>query len=237
MRTKILYIEDEPDLGNVTKQYLELMEFEVEWHRDSDSAYKSFINNNFNISIIDIGLPGLDGFSLAKQFLAHNNNAYFIFLTARNLKEDKIAGLKMGAIDYITKPFDVDELVLRIKNIVSKQSQTDNSSEYHTQVLRSGDVSLDLEGFILSVNDDFKTTITQREVELFKYFFENSNKVIDRKELLLTIWGKNDYFLGRSLDVFISRLRKLIATSKTTKIENIYGVGFMFVVTPTPEDR
>lgn len=228
MKPKILYIEDEPDLGRVTKEYLELMEFEVTWCLSGKSAYKAYLSDTFNIVIIDIQLPDVDGFTLAKRIVEHNKDVYFLFLTARNLKQDKIQGLLLGAIDYIVKPFDIDELVLRIKNIVSKQlSSSSSDSIPEENIIRLDDVVFNAQKLSLSVGSEKNTMLTLREAELFEFFCKNKNLIIKREDILIKIWGDDDYFLGRSLDVFISRLRKLLSKSRSIKIENVYGVGFI----------
>lgn len=230
MKTRILYVEDEPDLGNVTKQYLEMMGFEVYWALDGTSALKAYGQEQYDISIIDIQLPDTDGFSLAKQISHINEQAHFLFLTARNMKEDKIQGLQLGAFDYMTKPFDVDELVLRIRNFVNRQMRHTNAKEEHsTNEIFIDDVKLDLKLLSISVGDSFTTTLTLRELELFTFLYKQRNQIVKREEILVHIWGDNDYFLGRSLDVFISRLRKVLSKSNSVKIENVYGVGFKLV--------
>lgn len=230
MKATILYVEDDSDLGNVTKQYLEMMDFDVTWCQSGNAAYEAYVRNNFNLVVIDVGLPDIDGFSLAQRILEGDRGAYFLFLTARKLKQDKIHGLKLGAIDYITKPFDIDELNLRIKNIVARQQPLDlNRSPKQTKIIRVNEICLDLETLSLSIGSAYGAKLTMREAELFTYFCKNPNKIVTREDLLVHIWGENDYFLGRSLDVFVSRLRKLISKSNNVKIENVYGVGFKMV--------
>lgn len=230
MKIKLLYVEDERDLGNVTKQYLELMHFDVDWHMDSTSAFEAFRKGSYHLSLIDIGLADQNGYDLADRMLRHDPNAYFIFLTARALKQDRIHGLKLGAIDYITKPFDIAELVLRIQNIVSKQKNSIVSAGASSaSILVAGDVTLNFTSMNVTVGTQKTVTLTVREAELLRYFLQRPNEIVNRKELLVAFWGENDYFLGRSLDVFISRLRKMIAGSESVKIENLYGVGFMLV--------
>lgn len=231
-KPKLLYIEDEIDLGNVTKQYLEAMGFEVAWCESAEQAYAVFAESPhaFNLSIIDVQLPGENGFDLAKRMVALQKEAYFIFLTARKEKKDKILGLGIGAADYITKPFDIDELVLRIRNIVRRQdmeSKGIGNVRLEKGTIQMADVKLDTKLLSLRVADEKPITLTVREAELLQYFYQNRNQIVSREDLLVNIWGENDYFLGRSLDVFISRLRKLLGGSEHVRIENIYGVGFV----------
>lgn len=229
-KPKLLYVEDENDLGNVTKQYLEAMGFDVDWCETSEQAYALFAKapHAFNLTIIDVQLPGANGFDLAKRLVALDKEAYFLFLTARKEKKDKILGLGIGAADYITKPFDIDELVLRIRNIIRRQEmESRDNAAAGDDVIAMADVQLNTELLSLQVAGKQPATLTLREAELLAYFYKNRNRIVSREDLLVNIWGENDYFLGRSLDVFISRLRKLLSDSKHVKIENIYGVGFV----------
>jgi DNA-binding response OmpR family regulator len=233
MNNKLLFVEDQEDLGNVVKQYLEISEFEVTWRTNGSEAFKTFTEdaNKFDLILIDIQLPGLNGFELAEHITKENDNIPFLFLTARNGKKDRLHGLKLGADDYITKPFDIDELVLRIKNIIKRNnhhSVTDKESQ--TSDIIMGDVRLHKELLKISIREEPATSLTLREVELLEYLFNNQNRVLKREEILIQLWHENDYFLGRSLDVFISRLRKLLHASISVTIENVYGIGFIFNV-------
>lgn len=232
MKPNILYVEDELDLGNVTKQYLELINFNIEWCRSGESALDVFSKapNSYQLIIIDVQLIGTDGFELAEKIRQLNPNAYFLFLTARKEKSDRLKGLKIGAVDYITKPFDVDELVLRAQNIIRLQGvQIGNTKQTTGDLVYIGDICLDKNLLDLKLNDGQCINLTQRESELLEYLIGNQNKIIKREDILTKIWGENNYFHGRSLDVFISRLRKLLRSS-FVKIDNVYGVGFIFSI-------
>lgn len=227
MNAKILYVEDDLDLGTVTKQYLELMRIDVIWCQSARSAYRTYLQGKYDVIVIDVMLPDVDGFTLAQRILERDKDAYFLFLTARTQKHDKLKGLMMGAIDYMTKPFDIDELVLKIKNMVARQkSAHDMGMEQPKSIIRFGDVCFDETRLSLSVGKDYRVNLTLREAELFGYLCKNRNMVIRREDILVAIWGEDDYFLGRSLDVFISRLRKILSKSRTVRIDNVYGVGF-----------
>ncbi|ANI90072.1 two-component system response regulator [Arachidicoccus ginsenosidimutans] len=232
MKQKILFVEDQEDLGNVVKQYLEIMNFEVLWRTNGAKAFETFQTapSGFDILIIDIQLPGMDGFNLAEKVVKINDSVPFLFLTARNEKKDRIHGLKIGADDYISKPFDIDELVLRIKNIIRRNHINNASAESLAEVISAGDLKLYKELLKLSVGNREQTSLTQREAELLEYLCKHPNRVLKREDILLQLWGENDYFLGRSLDVFISRLRKLLSASKSVSIDNVYGIGFIFHV-------
>lgn len=231
MKNKILFVEDEHDLGNVIKQYLEVMDFDIDWCTNGNTALQVFKEKNFqyNMLIIDIQLPGMDGFELAERVSRMDNNVPFLFLTARNEKKDRLRGLNLGADDYISKPFDIDELVLRIRNILRRHNPAERNRQPPPATV-CGDAVLFKEQFRVSIGDDKSVTLTQREMELLEYLVQHKNKVLKREEILEDLWGKNDYFLGRSLDVFISRLRKHLHSSKKITINSVYGVGFIFQV-------
>lgn len=227
MKDRVLFVEDETDLGNVVKQYLEVMDFEVEWHKNGTSAFENFKKHatEYGIVVLDIGLPGMDGFELAENILKILPDAPFLFLTARNEKSDRLRGLKIGADDYITKPFDIDELVLRIRNIIKRKKV--GASGLHANIITIGDVSYNKDALQLHIEGKDTVFLTRREAELLEYLLLQADKVLKREDILTQLWGENDYFLGRSLDVFISRLRKYLSASKAVSINNVYGVGFI----------
>jgi DNA-binding response OmpR family regulator len=229
-KARILLIEDEIDLGNVVRQYLEVMDFDVVWITNGRKALETFkaTPSAFDILLIDVSLPEMNGFDLANMVMKIDCNAAFLFLTARNEKSDRLYGLKIGADDYITKPFDIEELVLRIRNIIKRKlSGFTQPPPLVSSVLDMGNIKFHIDRMKLVVNNK-EITLTERESELLQYLINNANRVIKREEILMQLWGENDYFLGRSLDVFISRLRKHIGNSDQVSITNIYGVGYVF---------
>lgn len=235
MRPKLLFIEDETDLGNVVKQYLEIMGFDVTWCTNGDSAFLAFTTHNskFDLLIIDIQLPDISGFDLAKRIQQFSPEMSFLFLTARNEKQDRLFGLKIGADDYICKPFDIEELILRIKNIIRRNSNIHDAPALEDELdnnVSIGDIILKKDLLTLTISDRKPDSITLREAELLEYLCRHPNKILKREYILLELWGQNDYFLGRSLDVFISRLRKLLKYSSMVSIDNVYGIGFIFTV-------
>ncbi|MBC7688074.1 MAG: response regulator transcription factor [Aquabacterium sp.] len=232
MKNNILFVEDERDLGNVIKQYLEVMDFDVKWCTDGKTAYHTFVQNpsHFNLLIIDIQLPGMNGFELAEKIIKTNDDIPFLFLTARNEKKDRLYGLKIGAADYISKPFDIDEMVLRIKNILRRTHPADKLQTHEHTNLVLGDIVLQKDSLTLTISENEPIVLTMREAELLEYLCINKDYVLTREDILLQLWGKNDYFLGRSLDVFISRLRKLLMKSKNVSISNVYGIGYILGV-------
>jgi DNA-binding response OmpR family regulator len=229
MNAKILLVEDEIDLGNVLKQYLEIVGFEVDWAKNGKLAFDQLqqLHSSYQLIIIDVSMPVMDGFELANRIFEAGIQIPFLFLTARNEKADRLYGLKIGADDYISKPFDVDELVLRIKNIIRRYAATETPQR---PIITRGDVEFNKDSLRLSIKHSNDIILTPREAELLLYLFEHENKILPRENILVQLWGKNDYFLGRSLDVFISRLRKYLNNSNCIRIENVYGVGFIFRV-------
>ncbi|QHS61311.1 response regulator transcription factor [Chitinophaga agri] len=233
MRHRILLVEDEADLGNVVKQYLELMDFEVNWQQSGSDALEDFKRapELYHILLIDVNLPGMNGFELAEHVVKINNQVPFLFLTARGEKTDRLNGLKIGADDYVIKPFDIDELVLRIRNII-KRKQPSAAPEVvkAKNVITIGNTQLFVDSLKLVTEQGDEIVLTPRECDLLVLFFHNVNRVIKREEILTKVWGSNDYFVGRSLDVFISRFRKYFQQNPGISIKNVYGIGFVFNV-------
>ena len=229
----MLLVEDETDLGNVVKQYLEISDFEVDWRQNGKLAYEQIRKDprHYHIILIDVSMPEMDGFQLAEKIVGLGHDIAFLFLTARNEKADRLQGLKIGADDYITKPFDVDELVLRIRNIIRRIPAATPASR--AAIVR-GDVQFFKDTLKLHIGRQKEIVLTPRESELLDYLFRNENRILRREEILTQLWGENDYFLGRSLDVFISRLRKHLSASRFISIDNVYGVGFVFNVQGSP---
>lgn len=229
MKTMILLVEDEVDLGNVVRQYLEIMDFEVTLMNNGKVALEHFkLNKNkYDILLIDVSMPEMDGFDLATHIVKLNKNTPFLFLTARNEKMDRLRGLKIGADDYIIKPFDIDELVLRIRNIIKRNTKPETMQR---SLIEKGDVRFMKDSLQLFINGQKEIILTPRESELLDFLFRNENIILKREDILNQLWGDDDYFLGRSLDVFISRLRKYLNKSSYVSINNVYGVGFVFTV-------
>ena len=223
---KILLAEDDFDFGTILKQYLEISGFEVVWAKNGQEAFNVFKENQFDICVLDVMMPILDGFSLAKKIIDINPEIPFLFLTAKSLKEDKIKGLKLGADDYIIKPCEADELVLRIQNILKRSHLISIKSN---EIIVIGNYKFDIEN--LQLIHDFKTQrLTDKEAQLIQYLFENKNGLIKREAVLKKIWHSDDFFSGRSLDVFISRIRKYFNEDDAISIETIRGIGFEFKV-------
>ncbi len=218
----ILYVEDDSTLAYVTKDNLEQYGYNVIHFENGQIALNNFTAHPFNICILDIMLPKMDGFELAKRIRKINREIPILFLTAKSQTDDKIHGLKLGADDYITKPFSMEELVLKIE-IFLKRNRIINENE--SQIVVAGSYSLDINNQLLIIKKN-ETKLTLRETSLIKLLFENQNVLLKRDRILTHIWGNDSYFSGRSLDVFMSRIRKYLSNDQNLQIENIRSIGF-----------
>lgn len=219
MKTKLILVEDDQDLGMVLKQYLEFSDFEVIWFDHPQKFLDDLaVLETSKLLILDVMMPQIDGFTLANQ-LKNQLNIPYLFLTAKGQSFDRVLGLKLGGEDYITKPCDPEELVLRIKNILKR------NQPILEEIVRIGNYNFNRNQMHLSFNEK-EFQLTEKEVELLEYFILHNHKLVTRKEILETIWGENDYFMGRSLDVFMTRLRKYFTLDERVKFESIRGVGF-----------
>ena len=225
MRANILYVEDDESLGFVTRDNLELKGYDITHCTDGQQAMDVVKQNQFDLCLLDVMLPEIDGFTLATEIRKRDTHIPILFLTAKSLKEDRIHGLKLGADDYITKPFSIEELILKIEVFLRRSKNTGGNS---IQVYQIGQFELDVRNLSLS-GAEVNRKLTQREADLLRFLIENKNQVVQRSVILEKLWGENDYFLGRSLDVFISRLRKYLKVDSSLKIENIHGVGFRLI--------
>jgi DNA-binding response OmpR family regulator len=219
----ILLAEDDLNLGFLLVEFLEGNGLQVKLYRDGESAFNGFRNGNFNFCIFDLMLPKMDGFSLAKKVKALNPKIPVIFLTARSMKEDKMMGYGLGADDYITKPFDEDELLCRIQAVANRIDFGNNGVKKTFEI---GKFSFDFDNQAL-INDSSIRRLTFREAEVLRMLCNSKNNIVRREQILTSIWGENDYFAGRSLDVFISKLRKYFSNDPSVKIDNIPKVGFI----------
>lgn len=222
MSAKILYVEDDESIAFLTKDNLEMQGFELIHIADGNLVIDTFKSQPFDIILLDVMLPNIDGFQLAKEIRELSSLTPIIFLTAKASLEDKIEGLETGADDYITKPFSIKELTLRIKAILKRTHQPD----YLGNTI--GDIVFSSKEYKVIISEK-SFDLTSRECELLQLFSRNMNQTLKRSDILLQIWGSDEFFLGRSLDVFISRLRKILKHSGKISIENIHGVGFRMV--------
>ena len=218
----ILYVEDDETLSFVTKDNLEMNGFKVTHAKDGREAIQIFKKEIYDLCLVDVMLPHMDGYSVVEEIRSRHSEIPILFLTAKSLKEDKIHGLKLGADDYITKPFSIEELILKINVFLRRKYIT---STMELSVLKVGQYVLDHDNLQL-IRDDHTDQMTKKEADLLKLLIQNKNKIVERGMILERLWGENDYFMGRSMDVFISRLRKYLKQDVSINIENIHGVGF-----------
>jgi len=219
----ILLVEDDENLGFILKDYLELCDYQVVLKKNGETGLAAFKSDKFDLCILDVMMPLKDGFTLAKEIKEIDNNMPIIFLTARSVKEDRIKGLKLGADDYISKPFSSEELSLRIKAIL-RRTKTEISGEEKNNY-RIGKYKFDVKNQLLKINGQEKR-LTKRETDMLKMLCRHKNNLLRRDLALKVIWGANDYFMGRSMDVYITKLRKYLKDDSTVSILNIHGSGF-----------
>ena len=226
-RFRILLAEDDLNLGVLLVDYLELEGFDVKLCRDGELALKAYQGSRFDLCLLDVMMPKLDGFTLAKEIRIKDKKIPVIFITAKSLKADKLKGYDLDADDYITKPFDEEELLWKIKAVIRRIPV--NIAKNKAEVISFGKYKFDFKNQSLTINGKTKR-ITGKESDILHYLSVNQNNVVKREELLKDIWGENDYFFGRSLDVFITKIRKYLKEDPDVSIENVFKVGFIFNV-------
>lgn len=226
VKAKVLLAEDDASLGFIIKDALEEDGYEVVHCADGQVAIDRFNKNDFDICLLDVMMPHKDGFAVAKKIRQQTDLVPILFLTAKSMEEDKIKGFQSGADDYITKPFNMSELLLRLEVFLrrTKKMHSEKVQEYQVGKLKFSYTDLKI------ISDKGASSMTQKEADLLKFFCEHPNKVLKREEVLLNVWGKDDYFLGRSMDVFITKLRKHFKADPEVILETIHGVGFRFNV-------
>jgi len=224
---KVLIVEDDIHLGFLLMEFLEGENFQVKLCRDGESGFTSFKKETFDVCILDVMLPEMDGFTLARQIKKIDEHTPFLFLTARSMKEDKLQGFSVGAEDFITKPFDEQELLCRLNVILRRSSQSEK--EIIPEQFTIGDYHFDYARRELCFKGNSKR-VTEKENEVLRLLCLNKNQILKREEAVEKIYGKKDYFLGRSFDVFISRIRKMLKNDPNITIENVFKVGFILHV-------
>ncbi len=220
MNRQILLVEDDPSLGFVIRDGLASRGYQVEWCTDGEAAGKAFHGKPMDLCILDVMLPKVDGFELAREIRKTNPSVPILFVTAKSMLEDKIAGFTAGGDDYLVKPFSMDELVLRMEVFLRRSPA---ASENGT--IRLGEYQFDPKNLTLRHAKGEKT-LTQKESDVLTLLSHHRDRVLKREEILKQVWGSDDYFLGRSLDVFISKLRKYLKDDPSLEIVNYHGVGF-----------
>ena len=228
-KTKILLVEDDTNLGFLLLEFLESNGFDVKLYRDGVSGYNGFSSSTFDFCILDVMLPLIDGFTLAEKIRKQNKKIPIIFLTARTMKEDKLKGFRIGIDDYVTKPFDEEELLFRIKSILNRvngdTTEDENKVEY-----KIGHYIFDVNNQELKHSNSSKR-LTTKETKILNILAKSINNIVPRDKIMLEVWGEYNYFIGRSLDVFISKLRQYFLADPRIKIETIPTVGIILSVT------
>lgn len=225
----ILLAEDDFDYASILRQYLEISGFTVTWAKDGAQALALFPETNPDICVFDVMMPKMDGFTLAEKVIAASPEIPIVFLTAKGMKEDKIRGLKLGADDYVVKPFEADELILRITNILRRSQRSHTIASTDNNTFAIGGYIFDGANYTLTINQTLHR-LTEKEAHLIDYLFTNKNRMIKRDDILKEVWGNDDFFSGRSMDVFISRLRKYFSEDTSITINSYRGLGLEFKI-------
>ncbi len=220
---KVLLAEDDENLGVLLKEYLTVKGYDTDLFPDGDKAFKNFMRNHYDICVLDVMMPIKDGFTTAREIRESNKEVPIIFLTAKSMKEDVIEGFDIGADDYITKPFSMEELLYRIEAILRRTKRGGMYKE--KSVFELGGFVFDINKQTLTINDKVKK-LTTKESELLKLLCVNQNKILERNYALKTIWVDDNYFNARSMDVYITKLRKYLKDDPTVQIMNIHGKGY-----------
>ncbi len=224
-KTKILLAEDDNNLGSLLDSFIKAKGYDVELARNGKIALEKFNEGNFQFVILDVMMPEMDGFTVAKEIRSVDTKVPILFLTAKTMKEDKLEGFALGADDYLTKPFSMEELVARIEAILKRTSNTDQPINTTYTI---GKFSFDPETRMLRIGDS-ENKLTTKENHLLKLLAKNKNEVLDRQAALRSIWGDDNYFNGRSMDVYIAKLRKILKEDDSIEIMNVHGRGFKLI--------
>ncbi|MFC2098689.1 response regulator transcription factor [Bacteroidota bacterium] len=226
-KTRILLAEDDENLGSLLREYLQAKAYDTHWLTDGEKAYNSFKKNKYEICILDIMMPVKDGFTLAREIRIIDPEVPIIFLTAKSMKDDVLEGFSIGADDYITKPFSMEELLFRIEAIL-RRTQGKGTHSKQTE-FKIGNFDFDANKQILALGDDTQK-LTTKESELLKLLCNNANNILERNFALKTIWVDDNYFNARSMDVYITKLRKYLKADPGVEIMNIHGKGYKLIL-------
>lgn len=221
MQTNILLVEDDVNLGFVIADQLKSNGYHVSLALDGENGFKKFNEKTIHLCVLDVMMPKKDGFSLARDIRKINQDVPILFLSAKSNAEDKIEGFHSGCDDYITKPFSLEEFLLRVKSLLKRTAGVEAEETKHT----IGKYKFDQQNYTLK-GPQFDKKLTKKEAEILKLLVKHKDKVLPREIVLNAVWGKNDYFVGRSCDVFITKLRKYLSSDESITITNIHGVGF-----------
>jgi len=227
-KANILLVEDEPSLAFVVKDNLEENGYIVDHAPDGETGWQLYMKKNYDLCILDVNLPKRDGTWVATQIRKKNEKVPILMVTAKGMDEDKIAGFKSGADDYIVKPFNMQELLLRIEVFLKRTRIIEDPVPNELPI---GNISFNYRDLLLS-GPSGDQQLTQREADLLRYLAANANQVLKREDILMSVWGKDDYFLGRSMDVFITKLRKYLRDVPGVELQTIHGIGFKLINKP-----
>ncbi len=222
---KIILVEDDASLGYILKEYLGMKGFYVDWAKNGKEALGLLQGGLYDLAILDIMMPDIDGFDLASRIKSLSANLPFLFLSARSMKIDVLKGFSLGAVDYLKKPIDEEELVVRINNLLARLNRSETSST-NNKTFKIGRFIFD--GSMQQLTSESTSVqLTTRESELLTYLAQRANQLCSHRDILMKIWGKNDYFNRKSLNVFVSHLRKYLENDPNIRIDNIHGQGFI----------
>ncbi|MFD2203672.1 response regulator transcription factor [Shivajiella indica] len=227
-KAKLLVVEDDPNLGDILQEYLTMKGYETTLCRDGEEGWSKFKKDKYDLAVLDIMMPKKDGFTLGKEIKKVQEDLPIIYLTAKNLKEDIIEGLKIGADDYITKPFSMEELLLRIAAILRRTQKSSDVQALKVYTFGEFELHYD-EQYIKGPSGNFK--LTSKENELLRLLASEMNKLVNRSHALKQIWGDDSYFNARSMDVYLSKIRKILKDDPKVQIITVHGEGFKMVVT------
>ncbi|MEX2594446.1 MAG: response regulator transcription factor [Anditalea sp.] len=223
MHPRILLVEDDQTLGYALKTYLEMHQFFVSWKSDGLKGKEAFLQQTFDLCILDVMMPVMDGFTLAEEIKKTNPETPLIFLTARSMKIDKLQGFKKGADDYIVKPVDEEELIARIQAVLRRTHPKQNQQAS----FQIGKLKFDWQSRRLAAENSDTVILTEKEADILRLLCEKKNQLLDRKEVLQKLWGKVDYFNRRSMDVHMAKLRKYLNLDPEITLINIHGKGYI----------
>lgn len=227
-KPRILLAEDDPNLGLLLREYLTIKGLDVNLCEDGEVAWEAFGSGDYDICIFDVMMPRMDGFTLARKIREENQEIPILFLTAKSMKEDRIEGFKIGADDYITKPFSMEELQLRI-NAILRRYQTSTQPKKEQSQFDFGAFHFDHKLQVLTHTNGKETRLTSKESDLLKMLCENINDVMEREQALKRIWRESNYFTARSMDVYITKLRRYLKEDPEVEIKNIHGKGYRLI--------
>lgn len=226
-RKKILLVEDEENFGSLLQNYLKLSKYDVDWAKDGNLGYSAFMKSDYDLCIFDVMMPNLDGFSLAEKIREKGSDKPIIYLTAKNMKEDILKGYQVGAIDYLSKPFDVEVLIAKLEAIFAFESRNESALEQSEYAIGSYNFSSKTR---LLQNERFSKKLSPKEGALLTMLCQYLNDVMPREKALVALWGDDNYFTTRSMDVYITKLRKYLKEDQKVNIENVHSSGYSLIV-------